>query len=132
MITLITYLFYVIISVGITIWVAETLRRNGRIFLVEAFGKEEVADSVNHLLVVGFYLINIGFISLFLRMAEKPQNAVEAVEFVSFKIGVVLVVVGAMHFFNVFNFAKIRRKGKERQLRDELLANRIGAKLDPA
>ena len=131
MITLITYLFYVIISVGITIWVAETLRRNGRIFLVEAFGKEEVADSVNHLLVVGFYLINIGFISLFLRMAEKPQNAVEAVEFVSFKIGVVLVVVGAMHFFNVFNFAKIRRKGKERQLRDELLANRIGAKLDP-
>ncbi len=132
MITLITYLIYVIISVGITIWVAETLRRNGRIFLVEAFGKEEVADSVNHLLVVGFYLINIGFISLFLRMAEKPQNAVEAVEFVSFKIGVVLVVVGAMHFFNVFNFAKIRRKGKERQLRDELLANRIGAKLDPA
>jgi hypothetical protein len=131
MITLITYLIYVIISVGITIWVAETLRRNGRIFLVEAFGKEEVADSVNHLLVVGFYLINIGFISLFLRMAEKPQNAVEAVEFVSFKIGVVLVVVGAMHFFNVFNFAKIRRKGKERQLRDELLANRIGAKLDP-
>jgi membrane-bound ClpP family serine protease len=122
MITLITYLI---------IWVAETLRRNGRIFLVEAFGKEEVADSVNHLLVVGFYLINIGFISLFLRMAEKPQSAVEAVEFVSFKIGVVLVVVGAMHFFNVFNFAKIRRKGKERQLRDELLANRIGAKLDP-
>jgi hypothetical protein len=130
-ITLITYAIYVVISVGITIWVAETLRRNGRIFLVEAFIKEEVADSVNHLLVVGFYLINIGFVSLFLRMAEKPKDAVEAVEFVSFKIGVVLVVLGVMHFFNVFNFAKIRRKAKERKMRDELLANRIGAKLDP-
>lgn len=132
MITLITYAVYVVISVSITIWVAETLRRNGRIFLVEAFVKEEVADSVNHLLVVGFYLINIGFVSLFLRMAEKPQNVVEAVEFVSFKVGVVLVVLGVMHFFNVFNFAKIRRKAKERRMHDELLANRIGAKLDPA
>lgn len=132
MITLITYAVYIVISVSITIWVAETLRRNGRIFLVEAFVKEDVADSVNHLLVVGFYLINIGFVSLFLRMAEKPQDAVQAVEFVSFKIGVVLVVLGVMHFFNVFNFAKIRRKAKERKMRDELLANRIGAKLDPA
>lgn len=132
MITLVTYTLYAVISIGITIWVAETLRRNGRIFLVEAFVKEEVADSVNHLLVVGFYLINIGFVSLFLRMAEKPQNAVEAVEFISFKIGVVLVVLGAMHFFNVFNFAKIRRKAKERKMRDELMANRLAAQLDKA
>lgn len=130
MITLITYATYIIVSISITIWVAETLRRNGRIFLVEAFVKEDVADSVNHLLVVGFYLINIGFVSLFLRMAEKPQDAVQAVEFISFKIGVVLVVLGAMHFFNVFNFAKIRRKAKERKMRDEMMANRIGAKLD--
>ena len=42
------------------------------------------------------------------------------------------VVLGVMHFFNVFNFAKIRRKAKERRMHDELLANRIGAKLDPA
>jgi hypothetical protein len=132
MITLVTYTLYAVISVGITIWVAETLRRNGRVFLVEAFVKEEVADSVNHLLVVGFYLINIGFVSLFLRMAEKPQNAVEAVEFISFKIGVVLVVLGCMHFFNVFNFAKIRRKAKERKMRDELLANRVAAQFDKA
>ena len=125
MITLITYAVYVVISVSITIWVAETLRRNGRIFLVEAFVKEEVADSVNHLLVVGFYLINIGFVSLFLRMAEKPQDAVEAVEFVSFKIGVVLVVLGCMHFFNVFNFAKIRRKAKERREHTDMLAQNL-------
>ena len=65
-------------------------------------------------------------------MAEKPKDAVEAVEFVSFKIGVVLVVLGVMHFFNVFNFAKIRRKAKERRTHDEMLANRIGVKLDPA
>lgn len=59
--TLWTYLAYVVISVAMTVWVARTLHRNGRIFLVDSFhGNEKLADSVNHLLVVGFYLINVG------------------------------------------------------------------------
>src|SRR6187551_1636199 len=121
-----TYAVYLIVSVMLTVWVARTLHHRGRIFLIDAFrGNEAVADSVNHLLVVGFYLINIGFVSLFLRMAEKPQDAVEAVEFVSFKIGVVLVVLGCMHFFNVFNFAKIRRKAKERREHTDMLAQNL-------
>ena len=70
-----------------------------------------MADSVNHLLVVGFYLINVGFISFALRYGMKPTNAQEAFEFVSTKLGVVLLVLGAMHFFNMFNFDKMRRKG---------------------
>ena len=60
-----TYLAYLGISVALTIWVARTLHKNGRIFLVDNFlGNESLADSVNHLLVVGFYLVNIGFVTL--------------------------------------------------------------------
>lgn len=72
-----------------------------------------MADSVNHLLVVGFYLVNIGFISFALRYGDKPTSAQEAFEFVSTKLGVVLLVLGGMHFFNMFNFDKMRRKGQE-------------------
>ncbi len=70
-----------------------------------------MADSVNHLLVVGFYLINVGFIAFALRFGVKPGNTQEAFEFVSTKLGFVLLVLGGMHFFNVFNFDKMRRKG---------------------
>ena len=70
-----------------------------------------MADAVNHLLVVGFYLINVGFIAFALRYGVKPTTAQEAFEFVSTKLGVVLLVLGAMHFFNMFNFDKMRRKG---------------------
>jgi hypothetical protein len=70
-----------------------------------------MADSVNHLLVVGFYLINIGFISFALRYGTKPGSTQEAFEFVSTKLGVVLLVLGATHFFNMFNFDKMRRRG---------------------
>jgi len=106
------HIIYVIASVSMTVWVARTLHKNGRIFLIDAFhGKEDFADSVNRLLVVGFYLINLGFIMLFLRFGEKPASALEGFEYTSTKIGVVLVVLGAMHFFNMFNFDKMRRKG---------------------
>ena len=106
------YIAYTIISIAMTIWVARTLHRNGRVFLLEAFkGREEMADSVNHLLVVGFYLINFGFILLYLLFGTKPETVVEGVEYIATKLGVVLLVLGAMHFFNIFNFDRMRKKG---------------------
>ncbi len=110
--TVTAYLIYLPIAVAMTVRVARTLHKNGRVFLVQAFrGKEDMADSVNHLLVVGFYLINIGFIATALRYGEKPHDTQEMIEFLSTKLGVVLLVLGAMHFFNMFNFDKMRRKG---------------------
>ena len=108
--TVITYLFYLPISVALTIWVARTLHKNGRYFLIDAFsGNEKLADSVNHLLVVGFYLINIGFVTLALRRGDKPDDLQGAIEFLSTKVGFVLVVLGGMHFFNLYVFTRCRK-----------------------
>ena len=110
--TVFAYLSYLPIAIAMTIWVARTLHRNGRVFLVAAFrGNEVMADSVNHLLVVGFYLINVGFITTALRFGTKPHDLESMLEFLSMKLGIVLLVLGAMHFFNLFNFDKMRRKG---------------------
>lgn len=109
-----TYIAYLIISVGLTVWVARTLHRNGRIFLVDSFhGNEPLADSVNHLLVVGFYLINIGYVALALKYGDKATDAGTALEALSTKVGLVLVVLGVMHFFNLFIFSKMRRRAIE-------------------
>lgn len=109
--TEITYGAYTALSVAMTIWVARTLHRNGRVFLVDAFhGNERLADSVNHLLVVGFYLVNIGFVSLFLRYGDKPATGREAIEFLSTKFGIVLLVLGVMHFANIAVFSTMRSR----------------------
>jgi hypothetical protein len=106
-----TYLIYLAISIGLTIWVARTLHKNGRVFLVDVFhGNEALADSVNHLLVVGFYLINFGYVSLALKLGYDVQNAQEGIEALSVKVGMVLLVLGAMHFFNLFIFSRMRRR----------------------
>jgi hypothetical protein len=79
--------------------------------LVDSFrGNERLADSVNHLLVVGFYLINIGYVALALREAVAPADLRQVLETVSRKVGVVMLVLGAMHFFNIFVFSKMRRR----------------------
>ena len=109
--TVYTYIFYLIISIGITIWVARTLAKSGRVFLVDCFkGNKELADSVNHLLVVGFYLVNIGFITLYLKIGLAIPDVAGVFEALSTKIGVVLLVLGGMHFFNIYVFSRMRRR----------------------
>ncbi len=111
MIVELSYLIYLAISIAMTIWVARTLSKNGRIFLIDSFlGNEDLADSVNHLLVVGFYLLNMGYILLALQTGDDINSTRLAIEFLSKKIGLVLLVVGALHFFNVFVLAKWRTR----------------------
>ena len=106
----VTYVSYICLSVALTVWVAQTLHKNGRIFLVDVFhGNEALADSVNHLLVVGFYLINFGYVTLALKIGYDVESARASIEALSWKIGQVLLVLGAMHFFNLIVFSRIRR-----------------------
>lgn len=112
-----SYIVYLAISIGVTVGVALSLRRNGRVFLVEAFhGNEAMADSVNHLLVVGFYLINIGYVTMVLRTEGNLANLRESIEMVCGKIGPVLLVLGGMHFSNLYIFHKLRVRGRERRV----------------
>src|ERR1051326_2355249 len=106
-----TYLGYIALSIPLTVWVAQTLHKNGRVFLVDSFrGNEQLADSVNHLLVVGFYLINSGYVALALKESAAPGDLREVLETISRKIGVVMLVLGAMHFFNILVRSEMRRR----------------------
>ncbi|SDL88539.1 hypothetical protein [Streptomyces wuyuanensis] len=110
--TVVAYVAYLLISVALTIWVARTLSRNGRIFLSDVLhGNEKLADAVNHLLVVGFYLVNFGFVALYLSQDDAVADARRLFEALSVKLGVVLLVLGVMHLANVYVLNKIRRRG---------------------
>lgn len=110
-----TYFVYLSVSIALTIWVAHTLHKNGRVFLVDVFhGNESLADSVNHLLVVGFYLINLGWICLMLKLGYDILSPKQGIEALSVKIGTVLLVLGGMHFFNLFIFSRMRRRATMR------------------
>ncbi len=106
-----SYFAYLIIAIAMTGWVARTLSTNGEVFLVDCFGHDEVlARSTNHLLVVGFYLVNIGFILLTISLGSEPQTFAEAIRFVATKVGLAVLVLGFWHFFNMHAIAQFGRK----------------------
>jgi hypothetical protein len=110
--TVVAYLVYLAVSVSLTVWVARTLSSNGRVFLADVLrGNTELADAVNRLLVVGFYLVNLGFVALYLKSGTAIDDARQVFEALSVKLGVVLLVLGVMHLGNVYVLSRIRRRG---------------------
>ena len=109
------YIAYFLCSVFITVWVGRSLHTNGRLFLVEAFHQNvALADSVNHLLLVGFYLINIGAMLLFLRTSASPYDLKGVIELLSGKMGWVILVLGFMHMLNLRALSNLRKNALRR------------------
>jgi len=110
---ILTYVIYLLASVALTVWVAKVLFKNGRISLVDIFhGNSELADSVNKLLVVGFYLVNIGYMSLALKEYGNIASMQVVVEVLSYKVGWIILILGGMHFLNLVIFFKLRNRAK--------------------
>ena len=112
-----TYLIYLLISIGLTLVVGHALSRSGHEFLLEVFdGNTGLADAVNRLLVVGFYLLNLGFVTLTMQTLGNVDGARQGLQVLSVKIGEVLLVLGALHFANLAVFARIRVRAQARDL----------------
>jgi len=109
---LVDYVTYILVSALLTVWVGNTLHRNGRPFLISVFKEDGLADSVNRLLVVGFYLINFGAAAILINTGGTPGNVADMLKQTVTRIGVVLLVLGFMHFNNLMILRAIRRRDK--------------------
>ncbi len=108
---IILYSFYLLITICVTVWVARTLFRNGKLFLIDIFhGDKDLAQAVNNLLLVGFYLINIGYAVYTLRVISEVNTARLVIEVLSLKIGAIILILGCMHFLNMFIFFRLRKR----------------------
>ena len=108
---LILYGVYLIATITLTIWVAHTLFKNGQVFLIDIFhGNKDLSQAVNNLLWVGFYLVNVGYAVYTLRTTDLVQNARDVVEVLSLKLGAIILILGCMHFMNMFIFFRLRKR----------------------
>ena len=112
--TLLEYVVYLAASVVLTVWVGRTLYVNGRRFLVEVMADEGLADSVNHLLLVGFYLVNLGVAALLINATGRLASTPELVRTLATQLGIVLLVLGGMHLTNVFVLQRLRHSSQVR------------------
>ena len=126
MLNTVNYVVYISFSVFITVYVSRTLSKNGLPFLVEGFkGNVELAESTNHLLVVGFYLVNLGFVLLRMQTNVYVDNLEHLIIYQASGLGLVLLVLGFAHFFNMYVIHRISRSnidlGQQSPRREEAL-----------
>lgn len=111
-----TYVVYLLLSIALTVWVASMLSRHGKVFLADVFNRDEhLVVAVNQLLVVGFYLVNIGFVALWLQTDDHIVTASDAMETLAVKLGTVALVLGGVHLVNVWIFNEIRKRRLDEQ-----------------
>src|SRR3984893_5621079 len=125
------YALYMVASVLLTVWVGNTLFRNGRPFLVAVFQEQGLADSVNRLLVVGFYLVNLGAAAILINAGGAPASFADMIQETVTRIGVVLLVLGAMRFFNMFVLHLLRRPLHQRAVPPPPPPYQPGAQINP-
>ncbi|TKC99615.1 hypothetical protein E8A74_37370 [Polyangium fumosum] len=106
------YAAYAVTSVGLTVGLARTLFRSGAVFLTDVFKDNPgMAEAVNRLLVVGFYLLNFGYACLIMK-AERATDIISAIEILAAKLGLLLLSLGVIHFGNVYLFHRMRRRAQ--------------------
>ena len=111
---LIGYAVYLPIALLLTLYVSRTLFRNSKIYMLAIFkGREEIAIATNKLFETGFYLLNIGFALMILKIKLYNNNYQELVEALSYKIGSFTIYLGLMLFVNLYFFFRGKRKAKE-------------------
>ena len=104
-----THLVYLAVAVPLTVWLARTIHRHGRLFLVDVFkGNEALADAVNSLLVIGFCLINVGFVAQYAATDRKVEDYADLLSIVTTKLGVAMAALGGIHLVNVFVLGQVR------------------------
>jgi hypothetical protein len=110
------YAAYAATAVGLTAWLARTLSQNGAVFLADVFkDRPGLAEAVNRLLVVGFYMLNLGYAFYILRDGGN-RDAFASVQFLVNRLALLLVTLALIHFVNVLVFWRIRTRSEQRQL----------------
>lgn len=98
---------YAVIAVALVVWLARTLQRNGEVFLENVFDDDGMARAINQLLVVGFYLLNLGY-ALLLYQVSEAVALTEAFNGLVERVGALLLSLGVIHLLNMAIFWRIR------------------------
>ncbi len=129
---ILTYLFYFILLLFVVLYVGQVLYKSGRPFLMNTFsGNETVADAVNKFLLAGYYLTNIGYTTIVLRVWDKVESPFQFLNVLSFKIGTILLMLGIMHFINILTLIFIGKSRSPNRDREKALPNKTVINTNP-
>ncbi len=108
---ILSYIIYLAVSFYITVWVGLILYKNGRYYMMEMFDKNEaLVNAVNKLLLMGYYLINLGYATVVIRYWTHINSFRGLIETTTFKLGIIIVTLAIMHYINMVTLSWYHKK----------------------
>lgn len=98
---IIAYFIYASISIFTISYVGKVLHQNGRHFVLQIIPEEAFCDYINNGLLVGYYLVNIGYVLFTLTSWHVIENLPQLLELIALKTGGIYLMLGILHFFNI-------------------------------
>jgi hypothetical protein len=110
-----SYLIYLPVVAILTWYVAHTLFKNSKVFMLDIFnGRADIAISTNKLFETGFYLLNLGFALKIMEVTVEITDSRSMLEILSAKIGGFSIYLGIMLFFNLYLFFRGKKLSKQK------------------
>lgn len=111
---ILAYIVYIIVIVIIIGWLGRRLHSIGRIFILNLYKDDlSACDAINNILLVAYYLFNIGYALLKLRRWQYVRSCGDLVYSLSLNIGLLLIILAVTHYFNMAMIYLASKKRKD-------------------
>ena len=108
---IIGYLIYLSLTSIIIIKVGKLCYDNGNIFVSQLIpNHEELCHQINKTLLMGYYLLNLGYCAMTIISWEKIQTMNQLIEIIATKSAIIILTIGFMHYINIILLTKYIKK----------------------
>jgi hypothetical protein len=109
----ITYILYILISSLLVIYVGNFCYKNGQVYILNYFPNDtNLGNSINKLLRIAYYLLNIGLAIWTLHSIKNIKNTAAAILEITQRLSFILLVIAALHFINIYTVYLIHKHFK--------------------
>jgi hypothetical protein len=108
---IIGYLIYLSLTSVIIIKVGKLCYDNGNIFVSQLIPNHEaLCLQTNKMLLIGYYLLNLGYCAITIISWEKIQTSNQLIEIIATKSAIIILTIGFMHYINIILLTKYIKK----------------------
>ena len=108
---IIGYVIYLLITTFIIINVGKICYRNGNIYVAQLIPQhEDLCKKTNQVLLIGYYLLNLGYCAMTLISWDKIISYSQLVEVISIKTATIICIIAILHYFNIYIVTKYIQK----------------------
>jgi hypothetical protein len=116
------YGIFLFIALPVIYYVGQRLFSRGRVCLNGLFNNEEMSESINRLLLIGYYLLTFGVFFMDLSVYGNVDTVATLLEKLSVKLGSLFFTLGVVHLFNMFVLMGVRLVVRKYRMNDASLA----------